>query len=337
LISLSGPDAPKFLQGLVTKNIDPEQSEPVYSAFLDARGRVLWDIFIWRWPTQNSEEWSCYLEVDSREVDSCLKHLKKHKLRSKIKLEAVPEGNVSVWSCWGVGVTDLPPAPIIASLTDPRAPGFGTRFLIQEQGIPGEGKIDIVDTQQYHLRRYLYGIPEGQREIQRESALPMECNIDLSEGIDFRKGCYVGQELTIRTKHTGVVRKRILPVQLYHPDSPAPQEDGAPCYDPNWKGEVAEGTDIKQLAEEGSIKKGRATGKFISGIGNVGLAMCRLEMMTPMRVSAEGGTYKRGAEFGLQISDEEGEKPMRIKAFVPQWLKERESQVWDKGRQRHVQ
>lgn len=200
--------------------------------------------------------------------------------------------------------------------------------------------IPTLETKDYQTRRYIHGIPEGQTEIPRETALPMECNIDLSSGIDFRKGCYVGQELTIRTKHTGVVRKRILPVQLYGPGENVSGDDGPARFEPDWKGSVPLNADIKQLDDEGSIKKGRSAGKFITGVGNIGLALCRLEMMTPMRVSAEGGSYKPGLEFGLQGSGGEGEgegegdKAVRIKAFVPEWFLDRERKMWDKGGQR---
>src|SRR5690606_34871018 len=71
----------------------------------------------------------------------------------------------------------------------------------------------------YHLCRYVLGLAEGQSEILRDSALPHESNLDLLGGVDFRKGCYVGQELTIRTEHRGVVRKRILPAVLYSASS----------------------------------------------------------------------------------------------------------------------
>lgn len=144
----------------------------------------------------------------------------------------------------------------------------------------------------------------------------MECNIDLSQGIDFKKGCYVGQELTIRTKHTGIVRKRILPVELYTTATSAALPE--------------HGADIKQLDESGNVKKGRATGKFVAGIGNVGLAMCRLENMTHMKVSAEGGTWKPGMEFGCETKD----GIVKIKPLLYEWFVLRERDLWDKNRQR---
>lgn len=334
LVSLSGPDAAKFLQGLVTNNVDPSRQSPFYSAFLDARGRVLWDVFIWVYPelVAKEEAWSCYIEVDGGEVAALSKHLRRHKLRSKIKIEVVEETELGVWAAWGTSPEQLQSEQLVASLIDPRGPDFGTRCLFKGNKAAMNPPVPIADTVQYHIRRCVYGIPEGPQEIQRESALPMECNIDLSQGIDFRKGCYVGQELTIRTKHTGVVRKRVLPVQLYTSGASAPLDQI--IYDPKWPSASSPetGADIKQLDEQGSIKKGRAAGKFIASIGNVGLAMCRLEMMTSMKVSAEGGSWKPGVEFGVQKGDD-GEV-VRVKAIAPQSFRERERDLWDKNRTR---
>ncbi|KAF2703385.1 Aminomethyltransferase folate-binding domain-containing protein, partial [Pleomassaria siparia CBS 279.74] len=317
LVSLSGPDAAKFLQGLITNNVETSKTS-FYCAFLNARGRVLWDAFIWVFP---GKEWSCYIEVDGDEADMLLKHLKRHKLRSKITVSMVPENEVGIWAAWGFEQSALQDESLILSLPDPRAPYFGTRCLFQGNqggdGVKANPPFPVIDTQQYHIRRYLHGIPEGPKEIQRESALPMEFNFDLSEGIDFRKGCYVGQELTIRTKHTGVVRKRVLPVQL------SLQETGV--------NQVSTGLDIKPLPGYADPNRVRATGKFLVGIGNVGLALCRLEMMTDMRVGNEGVTFNPSAVFIVKDGIE-SQEAVRIKAIVPTWFRERERAVWSKGR-----
>ncbi|KAF2188811.1 Aminomethyltransferase folate-binding domain-containing protein [Zopfia rhizophila CBS 207.26] len=349
LVQLSGPDASKFLQGLVTNNVDPDREDAFYSTLLDARGRVLWDVFIWP-RKDDTNAWGCYIDVDAAEVGALVRHLKRHKLRSKFDIRVIDENESSVWAGWCDTQPETPlfgpnTEGLLGSVEDPRARGFGYRLLFRGSctynfgGQPDTKPGWLCHDEQYHLRRYLYGIPEGQKEVQRESALPMESNIDLSQGIDFKKGCYVGQELTIRTKHTGVVRKRILPVQLYREGDPVPEDGELAKYNPTWTGKVESGADIKQLDEEGSIKKGRAAGKFIASIGNVGLALCRLEMMTPIRVSAEGGTYRPGVEFGVLEGggEQSSEKPVRIKAIVPSWLREREREMWDKGRSKGVE
>jgi folate-binding protein YgfZ len=246
-------------------------------------------------------------------MESLKKHLKRHKLRSKVQIEEVSVDKMRVWAAWGPELEHVNTKGLIATLSDPRGP-YMYRYLTSADASTMVEGVEPVDIQEYHLQRYRNGIPEGPQEIPRESALPMECNIDLWHGIDFKKGCYVGQELTIRTKHTGIVRKRILPI---HIDNTA-ASTALPEY----------GTDIKQLDDSGNIKKGRGTGKFIAGIGEVGLAMCRLENMTSMKVSAEGGTWKPGMEFGCET----GEGIIKVKPILHDWFALREKELWNKNR-----
>ena len=163
----------------------------------------------------------------------------------------------------------------------------------------------------YTIRRYLRGVPEGQKEIPREELLPMNANFDLMKGIDFKKGCYLGQELTIRTHHTGVVRRRVLPVVLYDRNAQTPEKleyDGASAM-----GMPEHDTDVRK-----DDKKKRATGKFIAGTGNVGLAMCRLEQMTDLVVSGEGSSFSPDDKFLVQTPDG---TELGLKAFVPDWIR----------------
>lgn len=154
------------------------------------------------------------------------------------------------------------------------------------------------------------GVAEGQKEIPREETLPMNANIDLMNGIDFKKGCYIGQELTIRTHHTGVVRRRILPIALYDVSSSAPEKLE---YDSSFSFPAPEReTDIRK-----ADKRKRATGKFIGSVGNIGLGMCRLEQMTDLVVSGEGSSFNPEDKFTVAI----GEDNLGVKAFVPDWIR----------------
>jgi folate-binding protein YgfZ len=325
LVSLSGADAPKFLQGLITNNVDPldEYRTSFYSAFLDARGRVLWDVFVWI--IKKEGPWACLIEVDGSEVESLKKHLKRHKLRSKVQIEDVSETEIKVWAAWGISQIRVEHSSLIATLQDSRDPSENfQRYLAHGDAQNIATLHEPVHVREYHLWRYRQGVPEGPQEIPRESALPMEYNIDLSQGIDFNKGCYVGQELTIRTKHTGIVRKRILPItlSLVRPSPDAHPESTIPTVPPE------HGADIKQLDSQGNLKKGRAAGKFIAGIGNVGLALCRLENMTSMKVSAEGGAWKEGMAFGCET--EEG--VVRLEPVLHEEFLGREQMLWGKKR-----
>jgi folate-binding protein YgfZ len=334
-----------------------------YSAFLNSQGRVLHDVFIYPVAasnltpggsaTANDPAW--LIEVDKAEVKTLLKHLKKHKLRSKFTIRALDDGERSIWASWSEDSeqrwaaynleSDFPsqfsPSSLITGCPDTRAPGFGSRIVTPgpddlRTRLPNEstGLGPEVDLSVYNLRRILHGVAEGQGEIIRESALPMECNMDMGRAIDFRKGCYVGQELTIRTHHTGVVRKRILPVQLYNGESEAVPSMETPVYDPATDLPLPpSGANISRV----SGRKGRSAGKFLGGVGNVGLALCRLEMMTDITLTGEGSQYNASQEFKVswsanEVHDEaEGDFPpsnaasdgeVKIKALVLPWLRE---------------
>jgi folate-binding protein YgfZ len=336
LISLSGPEAAKFLHGLITNNVDSTRLSPFYSAFLDARGRVLWDIFVWVWPelVAKNEHWACYIEVDAGELEALKKHLKRHKLRSKITIKDVPsEGSegISPWAAWGGAHELVQEWSEIAGIEDPRAPGMYRYLANADRDTIAKG-LQPVELQNYHVQRYLQGIPEGPHDIPRETALPMEANLDLYGGIDFKKGCYVGQELTIRTKHTGVVRKRILPVHFRSGGENNIGSLETASFDPSFTPQPAIGNDIKALDETGAIKKGRPVGKIIAAIGNVGLATCRLENMTSMRVSAEGGTYKPGMQFGVDV----GGQVVKVEPVLFDWFVRRKEALWDREERKKV-
>ncbi|PYH43864.1 YgfZ/GcvT domain-containing protein [Aspergillus saccharolyticus JOP 1030-1] len=253
-----------------------------------------------------------------------------------------PEAAAPVWPANVVGCVDT------------RAPGFGLRLVTpgeadlrthlenaapagrgsgsghhQQQPLLDEGS-EEVSLGSYTVRRMLRGVAEGQSEILRAASLPLECNMDMAQAIDFRKGCYVGQELTIRTRHTGVVRKRILPVQLYADDLPASTRGGdLPVYDPSSAAAAVTappeglGLDISKAGPS----KGRSAGKFLAGVGNIGLALCRLEMMTDVALTGEATQFTPDREFKISwdVAAADGSMEARtakIKAFVPPWTRE---------------
>ena len=274
-------------------------------------------------------------------------------------MRALDVGEVSVWQAWDdtattatTTTTTTPSTDLSAAankgaativLRDPRTAAMGHRVLRRGDAFPEDMGWARADESAYTVRRYLQGVPEGQEELAREHALPLDSNMDIMGGVDFRKGCYVGQELTIRTKHRGIVRKRILPVALYdegrapptvlayHPPSSGGggAEDGAP-------GQVVTAEMVPADMSIGRVgKKGRSAGKWLKGVGNIGLALCRLETMTDVEVpgaeTAAGVGFDPGAEFVMALDKgaEGGEAggaiggapSVRVKAFVPDWLR----------------
>ncbi|KAI4728441.1 Aminomethyltransferase folate-binding domain-containing protein [Aureobasidium sp. EXF-10728] len=335
LISLHGPDAPKFLQGILTNNVNPSSHAPFFAAFLTAQGKVLHDVFVYptlgssfHAETNKTDDPGYLVEVDEQQTSTLLKHLKRHKLRSKFVLRVLEQGELDIWASWREDQkwtpyshsgqhSNIDPQGNIC-ITDTRAPGLGQRLLLPSTtplaSSPSLQGLDNAGITAYKIRRYTAGVPEGQNEIPRDDVLPMNTNLDIMNGIDFKKGCYVGQELTIRTHHTGVVRRRILPVCLFDPLQAAPEKIS---YNPDMGlASPSPGTEIKIQGKRGK------PGKYIAGVGNVGLAMCRLELMTDLQVTAEPSSFDANDRF-MVASAGEGEEAQElgIKAFVPDWMK----------------
>ncbi|XP_077611998.1 iron-sulfur cluster assembly factor IBA57, mitochondrial [Crocuta crocuta] len=132
---------------------------------------------------------------------------------------------------------------------------MGWRLLTQDAGlvlVPGGRLGDLRD---YHRHRYQQGVPEGVQDLPPGAALPLESNLALMNGVSFTKGCYIGQELTARTHHMGVIRKRLFPVLLSRPVPEGGITPGAPVL----------------------TESGQAAGKYRAGQGDVGLALLRTE------------------------------------------------------------
>ncbi|KAI1094632.1 Aminomethyltransferase folate-binding domain-containing protein [Rostrohypoxylon terebratum] len=363
LLSISGPDAPKFLHGIITQAVVAEPSASggrrfntpssssigaahstagssgFYAAFLNATGRVLHDVFVYRdtlglGGAHGAGGEAFVVEVDAAQVEGLATHIKRYKLRSKLACRVLDEGECAVWQVWDNSASSLSAAPRVKdaiALADTRAPGMGYRVLRLGDGM-GNLELDVErsDDTAYRIHRYLLGVAEGQDEIPREQALPLEGNMDVSGGIDFRKGCYVGQELTIRTRHRGVVRKRILPCLLY-PSSPPPQKlEYNPYIGQGQPGEQElSAEDVPpnlSIGRDGA--KGRSAGTWLRGVGNIGLALCRLQIMTDVELPGEtaAAPFDPSNEFLVKWgADEEGNggQSVKIKAFVPDWLRDK--------------
>ena len=331
VLSVAGPDAAKFLQGIITNNVASSDGQPreegFYAGFLNATGRVVHDTFIYPFYGGGASDLPVegdgfLIEADAAQMTRLEKYIKRYKLRAKVNVKNLAPEEVSVWQAWNDS-NELNPAANQQNmvLRDPRAPNMGHRILQIGQGKP-EIDVDLSNEDAYTIRRYLQGVGEGQDELLRESALPLESNMEFMGGIDFHKGCYVGQELTIRTKHRGVVRKRILPCMTYDVDKAEPD---TLTYEP--ESSSPQSLTAGMVPTETSIgrsgKRGRSAGKWMKGVGNIGLGLCRLEIMTDIALPGEqaAATYKPGDEFVLEWGEEDGKNAVKVKAFVPEWLR----------------
>jgi len=312
VVRVAGPDAAHFLDGLLPAKILGVGPEPIYTAFLTAHGRILVDAFIYPPASTEAPEW--FIEVDAESVDILTKHLKKHKLRSKFAIERLKEPPIFVSHDTALDGSQASGPSAIEGLRaggkDPR-PGMASRYVVSEswaaelrQKLGDELPLDA-----YTNERMRNGLAEGQSELSSEASLPQESNIDLLGGIDFHKGCYLGQELTIRTHHTGVVRKRVLPVQLYDKDSESIEH----------RSELPPpGSNLSKV----STRKGRSTGKLLASGQSVGLALCRLEMMTDIQLTADATNFDPKEEYKVTWQNDQGQdQSVFVKPVVLDWLR----------------
>lgn len=304
LIAIHGPDSNRFLNGLITTR----PPEPTYNqrnvsqfaAMLNAKGRVIADIFVY--PAHDNPtlqkilafKHSCYiLDIDSLLIDKILSVLDFHILLSDVEISVLKDYNVySLWNDEQKINLLLFQSALLWS-EDNRAPGFGHRLIGSEDCVPLDFCSASLD--EYKLRRYLFGIPEGSEELTPNKALPLDSCIDYMGGIDFNKGCYMGQELTIRTQHHGNVRKRIMPVvftnavdeilpdELYVPKELA-IEQGSPIHDrtPVPHSDIVApifGLSPFNSKTEAAQKRQRPAGEVIASLGNVGLAKLRVDTL----------------------------------------------------------
>uniref|UniRef100_A0A3Q3X1A2 Iron-sulfur cluster assembly factor IBA57, mitochondrial n=1 Tax=Mola mola TaxID=94237 RepID=A0A3Q3X1A2_MOLML len=271
LLKIQGQDTSAFLQGIITNDMDLLE-EPgraaMYSHMLSVQGRTLYDIMLYRLKEPDAEH-GVFIECDYTIKDSILRHLKVYKIRRKVNINPCPQ--LSVWAVLpkqkntgqGASKPELSsPDNALVWETDPRTQEMGWRLVSDSQVDP----VDVIalcqkgDTEEYHRHRYSIGLPEGVKDLPPGVALPLESNLVYMQGISFSKGCYIGQELTARTHHTGVVRKRLMPVRL-----------SAPVQD------LEEGAALQ-------TQSGKPAGKHRAGIGELGLSLIRMahakEVMT---------------------------------------------------------
>ncbi len=269
VLAVTGEDRATFLQGLVSNDVHAVTAErAVYSLFLTPQGKYLHDFMI------AGAGDALLLDVEAARRDDLLKRLRMYKLRSRIALEDRTAGAMVV-ALTGPDALDrlgLPAEPGAAApfaggiaFTDPRTAELGARAIVPAgTDLDALGFVHLPFESWDRLRLEL-GVPDGSRDLEVEKAIPLENNLDALNAISWDKGCYMGQELTARTRYRALIKKRLVPVEL---DGPLP----------------APGTPI-HLGEH-------TAGEMRSGLQTRALAMLRLEDMD--RAGKEQMMFKAG-------------------------------------------
>ncbi len=212
VLSIGGKDARSFLQGLVTNDVDlARPGEAVYAGLLTPQGKFLFDFFI----TADGD--GLILDCDGARLAELKKRLDFYKLRADVAIEDLSAGR-SVVAFWNETVPTLPGL----AFADPRLAALGRRAIATapEEAVKASGAT-AATAADYHRHRIALGVGDAARDFEPDRTFPLEVNFDELHGIDFHKGCFVGQEVTSRTKRRGSVRKRLLPC-LVEGDLPKP-------------------------------------------------------------------------------------------------------------------
>ncbi|XP_042224777.1 putative transferase CAF17 homolog, mitochondrial [Homarus americanus] len=233
LVQIKGTEAGEFLQGLITNDINhlQEGATSMYAMLLNTQGRVLFDTIVYRKDQKNF-----LVECDADKVTQLVRHLRMYRVRRKIEIDSI-DNDYHVWCIFNPNLDfkditqvdmeslylnpraeseallELKDKVDVIVTRDPRMKYLGHRLIIPCNRTIKDIVPDIFYSEaKFKTLRYRLGVGEGMTELPSTKCLPLEANCDYLHGVSFHKGCYIGQELTARTFHTGLVRKRYMPL-----------------------------------------------------------------------------------------------------------------------------
>jgi hypothetical protein len=216
VVLISGEDARTFLQDLITADVEAmKPGEAHLAALLTPQGKILFDFLVIYAPDGLptlarfdgfAEIRGYFLDVPKSALPDLVKRLSFYKLRAKVQIAEViwHEQRLGVVAAWGsdrVYQTDA------LFVRDVRHPDLGERLYL----IEGDAEaISVADPPAYHAHRIALGIPEGGKDFAFGELFPHDVDMDQLGGVDFKKGCYVGQEVVSRMQHRGTARRRFV-------------------------------------------------------------------------------------------------------------------------------
>jgi folate-binding protein YgfZ len=211
-IAVNGPDRVDFLQGLIsndTTRVAPGRA--IWAALLTPQGRFLNDMFVVDGGTD-----TILLETERDRAPALVKRLKMYTLRSKVTIED-RTSTVEVAVAFGADAGKALDLDGATSFIDPRLDGLGVRVIApagRAASLLSARGIAEVPFREYDMLRVSLGVPDGSRDLLVEKSLLLENGFDELNGVDWKKGCYMGQELTARTKYRALIKKRLFPVRV---------------------------------------------------------------------------------------------------------------------------
>lgn len=202
VVAISGDDRIAFLQGLVSNDISlAVPGRAVWAALLTAQGKWLADFFIL------ADGDRLLLDCERGQSTMLVGRLLRYRLRARVEV-ADASAECHVHAAWG----EKPELPLgVISAPDPRLPDAGWRIIAPG---PLSGGASFED---WDLHRLTLGLPDGSRDLESERTLLLEAGFDELSGVSWSKGCYMGQELTARTRYRGLIKRRLIPVGIAGP------------------------------------------------------------------------------------------------------------------------
>lgn len=252
LVRLSGPETRAFLQGLLSNDVTGDGA--IFAALLSPQGKIQFDLIVWNGPDET------LIDCEDARADELVAKLKLYRLRAKIDIS---RDNRAVFALWGASAPQRPhqgTSGLIfdSSCMDPRCAALGARRAAPAaQARTLLKPLMEADEAEYIAHRLALGVPEGARELNIEKLFLLEANAEELHGVDFQKGCYVGQELTSRMKRKMELKKRLLPLAI--------------------AGEAAPGANV--IAGEEIL------GQVIGGAPSTVFALLRLDRLADARAS----------------------------------------------------
>lgn len=218
VVGVTGADALKLLQGVITNDMELLSVRPaIHAALLTPQGKILFEFFVVKAPD------GFWLEAAADKTADLAKRLTLYRLRAKVDIKD-RSAELRAFALWGGEPEALAGAAGTLVFPDPRLPALGLRGLAPvplevplAPDLVAASRALEVPAQDYHAHRIALGVPEGGKDYTFGDAFPHDADLDQLHGVSFAKGCFVGQEVVSRMQHRAVVRKRIVPIAARAP------------------------------------------------------------------------------------------------------------------------
>jgi tRNA-modifying protein YgfZ len=242
VVKVSGEDARNFLNGIVTTDVtELKPGQAKFGALLTPQGKIIVDFLITEAPAGHGGGF--LFDCPRALAQALADKLRFYKLRAKVTVENLSD-SLGVIAAWGGALAMQPDL----TFADPRAAALGCRILAPQE-LAGKVAVligaDLVDASVYEAQRIACGVPRGGLDFIYGDAFPHETNMDRLHGVDFDKGCYVGQEVVSRMQHRGTARTRTVKIIL---DGPSPEAGASILAGDKPVGTIGSTADDKGLA-----------------------------------------------------------------------------------------